>query len=75
MGENSFIALGTLRLFLGRWLEDTSLFRDAWKIAIEWSRRYWWSQQIFMGAAAWSVYVGTEGESLVRMLEVFPDRS
>lgn len=62
-GENGFVAFGSLRLSLGRWLENKPLFGDAWEIAIEWSRRYWWSQQIFMGVAAWSVYVGMEGES------------
>src|SRR2546421_12682061 len=55
--DNGYIAFGVLRPALGRWLEET-LFRDAWEIVIEWSGRYWWSQQIFLGAAAWSVYVG-----------------
>lgn len=66
-GENGYFAFGTLRLALGRWLKDTSLFEDAWEIVIERSSRYWWSQQIFLGAAAWSVFVGIEGESCVRM--------
>ena len=61
--DNGYIAFGALRLALGRWLKDTSLFRDAWEIVIERSGRYLWSQQIFLGAAAWSVYVGIEGES------------
>ena len=52
---------GQLRLALGRWLSDTSLFWDAWEIVIERSKRYWWSQQTFLGAAAWSVFVGIEG--------------
>lgn len=66
-GENRHIAFGTFRLALGRWIQDTSLFRDAWEIVLERSGRYWWSQQIFLGAAAWSVYVGIEGQSLVIM--------
>ena len=61
--DNGYIAFGALRLALGRWLKDISLFRDAWEIVIERSGTYWWSQQIFMGAAAWSVYVGIEDES------------
>lgn len=52
---------GTGGLALGRWLKDTELFRDAWEIAAEKSGRYWWSQQIFLGAAAWSVFLGMEG--------------
>jgi hypothetical protein len=72
-GENGYIAFGTLRLALGRWLKDTSLFRDAWEIVTERSRRYWWSQQIFLGAAAWSVFVGIEGKSFVRVLELITD--
>jgi hypothetical protein len=60
---NGYIAFGALRLALGRWLKDTSLFRDAWEIVPERSERYWWSQQIFLGAVAWSVYVGIKGES------------
>jgi hypothetical protein len=48
-------------LALGRWLKDTQLFRDAWEIAAEKSGRYWWSQQIFLGAAAWSIFLGMEG--------------
>lgn len=67
-GENGYFAFGTLRLALGRWLKDTSLFRDVWEIVVERSSRYWWSQQIFLGAAAWSVFVGIEGESGMRML-------
>lgn len=31
---------------------------------IERSGRYWWSQQVFLGAAAWSVFVGIEGRYL-----------
>jgi hypothetical protein len=55
------------RLALGRWLKDTALFEDAWEIVVERSRRFWWSQQIILGAAAWSIFVGMEGESILRM--------
>ena len=62
-GEKVYLSSYTdVRLALGRWLKDTSLFKDAWEIVIERSRRYWWSQQIFLGAAAWAVFVGIEGE-------------
>lgn len=64
-GDNGYLAYGEVRLALGRWLKDTSLFRDAWEIVIERSRRYWWSQQIFLGSAAWAVFVGIEGEYLI----------
>ena len=69
-GENGYLEFGTLRLSLGRWLLDTSLFRDAWEIVIERSGRYWWSQQIFLGAATWSVFVGIEGEPLFPILSL-----
>ena len=69
-GEDGYIAFGTLGLSLGRWLHDTSVFRDAWEIVIERSRRYWWSQQIFLGAAVWCVFVGIEGEPLVIALRL-----
>jgi hypothetical protein len=49
-------------LALGRWLKDTKLFREAWEIAVEKSARYWWTQQIFFGTAAWSVFLGIEGD-------------
>jgi hypothetical protein len=39
--DNGYIAFGALRLALGRWLKDTSLFRDSWEIVIERSGRYW----------------------------------
>ena len=73
--ENGYIAFGTLRISLGRWLKDTSLFRDAWEIVIERSRRYWWSQQIFLGAASWSVFVGIEGRSFICMLDLLSNSS
>ena len=31
----------------GLWLKETSLFREAWEIAITGFGRFWWSQQIF----------------------------
>jgi hypothetical protein len=57
-------------LELGRWLKDTELFREAWEIASEKSGRYWWTQQIFLGAAAWSVFLGMEGREETPSLAV-----
>ena len=48
-------------LALGRWLQDTPLFVDGWEIVTERSRRFWWSQQIFLLAAPWSIFIGLEG--------------
>ena len=61
-GERGIWGDGATGLALGRWLTDTELFRDIWEIAVEKSRRYWWSQQIILGAAAWSVFLGIEGK-------------
>jgi hypothetical protein len=61
VGRQRLYRLGALWLALGRWLKDTSLFRESWEIVIERSGRYWLNQQIFLRAAAWSVYVGIEG--------------
>ncbi|KAI9874506.1 MAG: hypothetical protein M1830_009676 [Pleopsidium flavum] len=48
-------------LELGRWMNDTTLVWDNWEIIVERSRRFWWSQQIFLGTTVWSVFVGIEG--------------
>ena len=42
-------------LELSRWLRDTPIFTDMWEIALERSSRFWWSQQLFLGGAAWAV--------------------
>jgi hypothetical protein len=52
-------------LALGRWLKDTSLIDDACRIVTERSGSFWWSQQIFLVAAPWSVFVGLEGMSSI----------
>lgn len=54
---------GGAGLELGRWMTDTHLFWDQWEIVAEKSRRFWWSQQYFLGATLWSVFTGIEGES------------
>ena len=48
-------------LQLGRWLKDTSLLMEWWEIAIERSRRFWWTQQLVLGTAAWSTFAAIEG--------------
>ena len=72
-GENGVFEDGQLKLALGRWLHDTTLFNDAWEIVVEKSRRYWWSQQIFLGAAAWSVFVGVEGWDPFELVLLYVD--
>ncbi|KAI5847066.1 hypothetical protein DFP73DRAFT_366123 [Morchella snyderi] len=50
---------GELRL--GEWLSDVELFQDAWGAVVENPQRWWWSQQIFLATAAWSVFLAAEG--------------
>ncbi|TKA57315.1 hypothetical protein B0A49_13338, partial [Cryomyces minteri] len=46
---------------LGLWLNDTSLFKEAWGTAVATPARFWWTQQIFFFTAGWSVVMGYEG--------------
>lgn len=48
-------------LQLGEWLSDVKLFQDAWGAVVESPQRWWWSQQIFLATAAWSVFLAAEG--------------
>ena len=57
------------QLYLGQWLKETSLFRDAWETVIEECKRFWWSQQVFLITTIWSVYLGIEG----RVIQVRDD--
>jgi len=50
------------QLQLGAWLKDVKLFRDAWEVAMETPGRLFWAQPIFFVTAAWSFYVGHQGE-------------
>ena len=73
-GERGIFRDGTLALALGRWLHDTTLIQDAFEIMVERSRRFWWSQQGFLGAAAFSMLLGLEGRvncSLAFLWHVF----
>lgn len=48
-------------LQLGEWLSDVKLFQDVWGAVVESPQRWWWSQQIFLATAAWSVFLAAEG--------------
>lgn len=52
--------------FLSRcelWLRDTKLFREAWESVSESAERSWWSGQIFLWTAGWSLFLGVMGET------------
>ncbi|KZF24002.1 hypothetical protein L228DRAFT_266370 [Xylona heveae TC161] len=49
-------------LQLGRWWRETDLITEFWELTTETSRRFWWTQQAFLGAAAWGVFVAIEGQ-------------
>lgn len=63
-GESSIIDFdaGASPLYLGLWLRDTQLFRQAWETVVTGSGRWWWSQQIFLITAVWGVFLGRAGE-------------
>jgi len=50
---------------LGAWLRDTKLFEQAWATVCLTPGRYWWTHQIFLDAALWSLFVGHEGTHLI----------
>ncbi|KAI9817508.1 MAG: hypothetical protein M1827_001118 [Pycnora praestabilis] len=50
-----------VRLELGRWFEDSTIFKDSWEVVVQSSRRFWWSQQVLLGSVAWSVFLSVEG--------------
>lgn len=43
------------------WLRDTQLFREAWENVSETVERSWWSGQIFLWTAGWSLFLGVMG--------------
>ncbi|KAI5805622.1 hypothetical protein DFH27DRAFT_651956 [Peziza echinospora] len=58
----------TLLYRLSRWLKNSRLFEDAYRIVVEREQgRWWWSQQIFLGCFAWGWWlasgagIGAEG--------------
>lgn len=50
------------KLYLGEWLRDTALFKQAWVSTLETAPRAWWSVQIFGFCANWSVMLAAHGE-------------
>ncbi|KAI4598257.1 hypothetical protein KJ359_003141 [Pestalotiopsis sp. 9143b] len=47
-------------LYLGDWLRDTTLFKQAWVSTLETPLRAWWSTQIFGFCAIWSVMLAAQ---------------
>lgn len=50
------------QLYLGEWLRDTALFKQAWASTLETPSRAWWCLQIFGFCANWSVMLAAQGE-------------
>ncbi|KAI1393557.1 uncharacterized protein F4822DRAFT_16706 [Hypoxylon trugodes] len=47
--------------FIAHWLSDTPVYFDALEIVAEKARRFWWSQQIDVATAAFSILLSIEG--------------
>ena len=45
----------------GLWLKETSLFREAWEIAIVGNANYWWTHQIFFFACGLGLMLEQKG--------------
>ncbi|KAM0271949.1 hypothetical protein ACHAQH_008888 [Verticillium albo-atrum] len=50
------------KLYLGQWLRETSLFKQAWASTFETPARAWWSIQIFGFCANWSVMLAVQAK-------------
>ncbi|KAH6673961.1 hypothetical protein F5X68DRAFT_41017 [Plectosphaerella plurivora] len=50
-------------LHLGRWLRDTTLFKQAWASTLETAPRSWWSLQIFGFCGVWSVKLACQARN------------
>ncbi|KAM0326354.1 hypothetical protein ACHAQA_006956 [Verticillium albo-atrum] len=50
------------KLYLGQWLRETSLFKQAWASTFETPARAWWSLQIFGFCANWSVMLAVQAK-------------
>lgn len=48
-------------MYLAQWLNDTPIYYDAFEIIAEKARRYWWGQQVDLGAISWSLLLAIEG--------------
>jgi hypothetical protein len=45
----------------GLWLQETSLFKEAWHSVIVGETRFWWSSQIFFFASGLGLYLEQKG--------------
>ncbi|KAF3353980.1 hypothetical protein VdG1_07879 [Verticillium dahliae VDG1] len=50
------------KLYVGLWLRETSLFKQAWASTFETPARAWWSLQIFGFCANWSVMLAVQAK-------------
>ncbi|ORX96510.1 hypothetical protein BCR34DRAFT_180373 [Clohesyomyces aquaticus] len=57
----SFYELSEDKMHWGLWLRDTSLFKEAWEIAIVGHARYWWTHQIFLFASGLGLVLDQRG--------------
>ncbi|KAH9862605.1 hypothetical protein IAQ61_010023 [Plenodomus lingam] len=57
----SYYELDPHQMHWGLWLQETSLFREAWETVIVGNARYWWSHQIFFFALALGLYLEQKG--------------
>ncbi|KAF2749673.1 hypothetical protein M011DRAFT_438904 [Sporormia fimetaria CBS 119925] len=57
----SYYDLSDDMMHWGLWLRDTSLFKEAWEIAIVGNARYWWTHQIFFFACALGMALEQKG--------------
>ncbi|MCJ1329805.1 hypothetical protein MMC10_006486 [Thelotrema lepadinum] len=60
-GEHGALWGDSKHLQLGRWLHDTDILSEVWEIAMEKTRRRWWTQQLLLTTAPWSLYVAIQG--------------
>ncbi|OHE92778.1 hypothetical protein CORC01_11928 [Colletotrichum orchidophilum] len=62
-GDHGVIPSGNAtEIFIGRWLNDTSIHLDALEIIAEKARRFWWGQQIELATVSWSLLLAIEGK-------------
>ena len=60
-GQTGILSGKVGQLQLGRWLHDTDLVAELWEIAMEKTRRRWWTQQLLLTTGPWSLYVAIQG--------------
>ncbi|KAI4144072.1 MAG: hypothetical protein LQ340_006791 [Diploschistes diacapsis] len=59
-GQHGVLSSGLGQLQLGRWLHDTDILAEFWEIAMEKTRRRWWTQQLLLTTGPWSLYVAIQ---------------